>query len=133
MAFLRALLLLIVSETAWGVGIQVDVIPNFIGAGVGVTTEWLGAKDTITAVVPEGLDLGGYDVKVINPPSNGGFGELKNGFRVVSMPIPIIEAVVPSRGEPSTSVMVDIYGSNFRAPITVQLLDGTGAVVATDT
>jgi MipA family protein len=53
MPFLRvALLLFIFSQRAWGVGIQVDVIPNFVGLGVGVTTEWLGAKDKITALVP---------------------------------------------------------------------------------
>jgi outer membrane protein len=52
-ALLRlALLILFLSRSAWGVGIQVDVIPNFVGVGAGVTTEWLGAKDTITALVP---------------------------------------------------------------------------------
>lgn len=34
--------------------IQVDVIPNFVGAGAGVTTEWLGSKDTVTGVAPGG-------------------------------------------------------------------------------
>lgn len=35
-------------------GIQVDVIPNFVGAGLGVTTEWMGSKDQIVGVVPGG-------------------------------------------------------------------------------
>ena len=35
-------------------GIQVDVIPNFVGAGVGVTTEWMGAKDKVAGIVPGG-------------------------------------------------------------------------------
>jgi outer membrane protein len=35
-------------------GIQVDVIPNFVGAGLGVTTEWLGAKDKVAGLVPGG-------------------------------------------------------------------------------
>jgi MipA family protein len=30
-----------VSPAVLAAGIQVDVIPNFIGAGLGVTTEWL--------------------------------------------------------------------------------------------
>ena len=33
---------------------QIDVIPSFVGAGVGVTTEWLGAKDMVTGVAPGG-------------------------------------------------------------------------------
>ena len=35
-------------------GIQVDVIPNFVGAGLGVTTEWMGAKDKVAGLVPGG-------------------------------------------------------------------------------
>lgn len=35
-------------------GIQVDVIPNFVGAGLGVTTEWMGAKDRVAGIVPGG-------------------------------------------------------------------------------
>jgi outer membrane protein len=35
-------------------GIQVDVIPNFVGAGLGSTTEWMGSKDRIWAIVPAG-------------------------------------------------------------------------------
>ncbi|HSA68448.1 MAG TPA: MipA/OmpV family protein, partial [Burkholderiales bacterium] len=35
-------------------GIQVDVIPNFVGAGLGSTTEWMGSKERIWAVVPGG-------------------------------------------------------------------------------
>lgn len=35
-------------------GIQVDVIPNFVGAGLGVTTEWLGSRDKVAGIVPGG-------------------------------------------------------------------------------
>ena len=42
------------ASSAGAAGIQVDVIPNFIGAGLGVTTEWLGAKDTVAGIVPGG-------------------------------------------------------------------------------
>ncbi len=40
------------APAAWASGIQVDVIPNFVGAGLGSTTEWLGAKDRIWGLVP---------------------------------------------------------------------------------
>ena len=86
---------------------------------------------TLTAVVPAGLALGNYDVTVINPPSDGGIGHLDNAFRVVSMPIPEIDAIVPSRGSPTANTAVSIYGANFRNPVKVELLDRTGAVAAT--
>jgi outer membrane protein len=34
--------------------IQVDVIPSFVGAGIGVTTEWMGAKDKVAGIAPGG-------------------------------------------------------------------------------
>lgn len=84
---------------------------------------------TITAVVPSGLPLGTYDVTVTNPASAGSFGTLANAFRVVQMPIPVITDVVPSRAAANTSVALDIYGSNFRTPATVQFVDTTNTVV----
>src|SRR5512145_2397138 len=55
MAFRRlAVFLFVFSNTAGASGIQVDVIPNFIGAGLGSTTEWMGSKERIWAVVPGG-------------------------------------------------------------------------------
>lgn len=86
---------------------------------------------TITAVVPSGMDLGMYDVTVVNPPSAGGVGTLDNGFRVVMMPIPDIEEVVPSRGNPQADTPVSIYGKNFRDPVKIELLDRNGVVVKT--
>lgn len=35
-------------------GLTVDIIPNFVGAGVGVTTEWMGSKDSVGGIVPGG-------------------------------------------------------------------------------
>lgn len=87
-------------------------------------------SSTLTAVVPMGLALGLYDITVINPPSNPGFATLTNAFRVVSMPVPTVEEVVPSRGDPASNVPVTIYGSNFRSPVRVELLNRTGTVVA---
>ena len=86
---------------------------------------------TITAVVPSGLPLGTYDVTVTNPPSAGSFGTLANAFRVVQMPPPVITDVVPARAPMNTSVSLDIYGSNFRAPATVQFVSSANAVVGT--
>ena len=37
-----------------GAGMTLDVLPNWVGAGVGVTTEWAGAKDTAVALAPGG-------------------------------------------------------------------------------
>lgn len=85
---------------------------------------------TLTAVVPAGLALGDYDITVINPPSTGGIGQLPAGFRVVALPIPRIDEVVPSRGSPQTSTPVTIHGREFRDPVKVELLDRAATVVA---
>ena len=39
-------------RAVFAAGIQVDLIPDFVGDGVGVTTEWLGSKDYIGAGAP---------------------------------------------------------------------------------
>src|SRR5262245_57320809 len=57
MPFSRAVLLsrLLLTGTASAQGIRVDdVIPNFVGAGLGVTTQWLGSKDMVWGIVPGG-------------------------------------------------------------------------------
>ncbi len=87
--------------------------------------------NTLTAVVPAGAALGDQDVTVLNPPSDGGIGILDNGFRVVAMPVPTIEAIVPSRGDPSTDTPVSIFGENFRDPVKIELIDRAGLVVGT--
>ncbi len=87
---------------------------------------------TLTAVVPAGLALGFYDVTVRNPPTDGGVAQLTMGFRVVSMPVPEIDAILPGRGDPAaTNFAMQIVGANFRNPVKVELLDRTPAVVAT--
>jgi len=88
-------------------------------------------SSTLTAVVPGGADIGDYDVTVLNPPSDGGIGTLENGFRVVSMPVPTIEAVVPARGDPGSDTDVSIFGENFRDPVKVELIDIDGNIAAT--
>ena len=56
MFFLRVAILsgLLAARPAFPAGIQVDVIPNFVGAGLGSTTEWMGSKERIWAIVPGG-------------------------------------------------------------------------------
>jgi outer membrane scaffolding protein for murein synthesis (MipA/OmpV family) len=49
-----------VSPAVLAAGIQVDVIPNFIGAGLGVTTEWLGAKGAMATTAISGGAAGGH-------------------------------------------------------------------------
>jgi len=86
---------------------------------------------TLTAVVPAALALGDYDVTVLNPPTDGGVARLDRGFRVVSMPVPQIEAIIPGRGAPAaTNFPMEIVGANFRNPVKVELLDRTLTVVA---
>ena len=87
--------------------------------------------DTLTAVVPAGADLGDYDVTVYNPPSDGGIGTLAAGFRVVEFPVPTIEALSPSRGDPGADTPVTVFGENFRDTVTLELLDETLSVVGT--
>jgi outer membrane protein len=42
------------STNASAAGLSVDIIPNFVGAGLGVTTEWMGSSDTVAGLVPGG-------------------------------------------------------------------------------
>ncbi|PIW01337.1 MAG: hypothetical protein COW42_05225 [Deltaproteobacteria bacterium CG17_big_fil_post_rev_8_21_14_2_50_63_7] len=86
---------------------------------------------TLTAVVPPGIPVGTYDVIVINPPSDGGTGVLESGFRVVSLPVPVVVAVVPGRGNTQDDTPVTLFGANFRAPLRIELLDRTENVVVT--
>jgi len=86
---------------------------------------------TLTAVVPAGLPLGTYDITVVDPPSAAGTGQLDNGFRVVASPVPAVEEIVPSRGSPTVDTPVSIFGTDFRNPVKIELLDRTGAVVKT--
>lgn len=90
--------------------------------------------NTLTAVMPAGTQaVGNYDVTVINPPSDGGIATLANGFRVVSLPVPTIEAIVPARGSATSDTLVAIFGEHFRDPVTVELIDGLGNVEASVT
>src|SRR5687767_6536831 len=47
-----AALLLALQTPAGAVGPSIDIFPSFVGLGAGVTTEWLGAKETLAGVAP---------------------------------------------------------------------------------
>lgn len=49
-----ALTAMSVSTPLAAAGLTVDIVPNFIGLGIGSTTEWMGAKDRVIGVVPAG-------------------------------------------------------------------------------
>jgi hypothetical protein len=74
---------------------------------------------TLTAVVPQGLPVGTYDMVVINP--DGGGGLLSMAFRVTMNPPPTIDAITPNQGTTQTATVVTITGANFRGTPTVQL------------
>ncbi|HEX6530627.1 MAG TPA: MipA/OmpV family protein, partial [Burkholderiales bacterium] len=76
----RFLLLAAFSGSAHASGIQVDVVPNFIGAGLGSTTQYLGGKERVWGIAPGArvklennrfLELYGpiADMNVLNSPS----------------------------------------------------------------
>lgn len=95
--------------------------------------EWVAFVDdqTMTAVVPAGVAQGSYDVVIVNPPSDGRIGVLEAGFKVVALPVPTVLAVMPSRGDTQTETSVSIYGSDFRDPVKIELIDATETVVHT--
>jgi outer membrane protein len=42
----------VAAGSAAAAGIQVDVVPNFVGAGIGSTTEYLGGKERVWGIAP---------------------------------------------------------------------------------
>ena len=54
LAWAAAAVAAVSAPSALAAGIQVDVVPNFVGAGLGSTTEWMGAKDRMWAIAPGG-------------------------------------------------------------------------------
>jgi hypothetical protein len=80
------------------------------------------SSSELSAVVPAGLTVGGYDVTVTNPPSSGGSsGTLMNGFTVVTQPVPTVCSVAPAQGTTQADTAVVITGASFRAGVTVDL------------
>ncbi|TNE86038.1 MAG: hypothetical protein EP330_24190 [Deltaproteobacteria bacterium] len=77
----------------------------------GVTFE---SEQRLTAVVPEGLAVGRYDVLVINP--DGSIGQLPLAFTVTADPPPVITAVSPVSTDNQNDLAATILGENFRNP-----------------
>ena len=68
----------------------------------------------LTANVPPGLDVGTYDVIVVNPA--GEVGVLEGGFRVTAQAPPLIDRVAPG-SIPDNDSPVRIGGANFDEPV----------------
>ena len=51
-AVIAAVVAAVAAGSAAAAGIQVDVVPNFVGAGLGSTTEYLGGKERVWGIAP---------------------------------------------------------------------------------
>jgi hypothetical protein len=85
--------------------------------------------DTATAVVPKGTPVHGYDVVLVNP--DGSVGVLKDGYREVGSPPPVILTATPSSIVAATGQVVVLAGTNFNAGDVVTLICATGAATLT--
>jgi MipA family protein len=104
-------------------GLTVDVIPNFVGGGVGVTTEWMGSKDSVFGLVPGGrvkfsshrfAELYGplMDVNVLDVP-NWEFGPMLNyRFGRKDVEDPVVNLLPPIEGGWEAGVFVGYNYTN---------------------
>jgi hypothetical protein len=107
------------------------------GAG-GVTATELRAATFASAtelngIVPSGLDLGSYDIIVVNP--DGTVGLISDGFEVTQDATPIVETVEPGSWVKDTTTAFVGFGSDFRYdsgavpnPVSIACDDGMGGV-----
>jgi hypothetical protein len=49
---LMAAATMLTASSSVAAGLSVDIIPNFVGAGVGVTPQWMGSRDSVVGVLP---------------------------------------------------------------------------------
>lgn len=84
----------------------------------------------LRAVIPSGLEVGTYDVVVVNP--DGGVGFLAAGLEVTEDPPPTIESLAPASVSTSDDEDVTIQGADFRDPeVTLDCYDpSTGTTSA---
>lgn len=68
----------------------------------------------LTAVLPDGLALGAYDVVVINP--DGGIGVKAHAVTVIADPLPRIDSVSPPSLPNNDDTTVAVLGAEFRDP-----------------
>jgi large repetitive protein len=80
----------------------------------------------LTAVVPSGVDPGGYDVIVVNP--DGKVGVARNAYQSLADPPPAIASLSPGALANTNPQALTITGVNFRSPaVALACTDATGA------
>ncbi|HEV8320171.1 MAG TPA: IPT/TIG domain-containing protein [Myxococcota bacterium] len=104
--------------------------PAMPGAGTVATAlrsvAFVGAT-LLTAVVPEGLPAGTYDLIVVNPDATVGL--LADAFVVAGDAPPVIDTIQPGSVSTQTDATVTIYGDNFRNPaVELTCQDPTGLI-----
>ena len=88
----------------------------------------------LDAAVPEGLEVGFYDVLVINP--DGSIGLLPDGYEVTEAQPPVIDSVSPASVSRSANADVTISGEAFDvSSVTFECdyTDGTGSTTVSGT
>jgi hypothetical protein len=81
---------------------------------------------TLSAVVPGGLNPGTYDLIVVNP--GGAVGVLTQGVTVTSAEPPLVTGVQPGSFDAGTTPTATVFGENFQSGATVEFtcdLNGT--------
>lgn len=103
---------------------------NPAAADVAIPLESVALVDdqTVTAVVPSGQPVHGYDLIVVNP--DGTVGLLAKAFTVEQLAPPTIDAATPSSIVAAANQVVKLSGKNFRAS-TVTATCSSGATTVT--
>jgi len=121
-------------------GLTVDVIPDFVGLAVGSTTEWMGAKDRTTGIVPAArMQLQGHrfaelygpfgDVNLLDVP-NWEFGPmLSYRFGRKDVKDPVVNALPSIDGGIEAGVFAGYHYVNTR-DIPWRLRVGVGLLTA---
>jgi hypothetical protein len=89
--------------------------PNPDDIAIPLESVAFGDDATLTAVVPKGQPVHGYDLIVVNP--DGAVGLLPDAFAVVATEPPTIATVTPSSIVSSTGQKVTIAGRNFSGSV----------------
>ena len=87
----------------------------------------------LTAIVPQNLPAGLYDVVVVNP--DGSVGVLQRAFTITALaaPPPVVDTITPGSVVNQPGQAVELDGSNFRAPtVTATCEDDAGAMFVID-
>jgi hypothetical protein len=93
----------------------------------------LDSEERLTAVVPDGLAAGLYDLVVVNP--DGSVGFQADAFEATAVAPPVIDALAPTQLDNDIDRPITIAGGNFFNPtadmaVTLECL-ASGATVAT--